>query len=170
MPPLAALPILLVTLLHAGPSSQDASVQRACTATTDSITKVVMHAATTPTNVISASLRVVVPGTLTGRIAFNPSGSTIGVAGDPSGSAGFGCATGAIGPGVPKGRGHSRLVSTLRSTFTRPGRYRLTFELNSAGRRILARLGARQRAYDRHHPHHGQPPSIAFGVSLSYSP
>ena len=36
--------------------------------------------------------------------------------------------------------------------------------------RILARLGARDRAYHRRHPHGHRPPTVAFGVSFRYAP
>ena len=66
--------------------------------------------------------------------------------------------------------GQSRVVSTLRDRVTRSGRYRLTFTLNADGRRILAGLGAAERAYRKRHPHGNKPPTIAFGVALSYAP
>jgi hypothetical protein len=82
----------------------------------------------------------------------------------------MGCAEGAIGPGVPKRPGHTVIVSTLRRTFTAAGRYALTFRLDPKGEQILARLGAADRAYRNRHPHGFRPPSIAFGVSLTYDP
>ena len=68
------------------------------------------------------------------------------------------------------GPGHSRLVSRLREAFTQPGRYTLTFKVNAAGGRILARLGAKDRAYRSRHPHGSRQPSISFGVALSWTP
>jgi hypothetical protein len=172
MTPLVAVPIVLMSLAYGPPPPQVVQLQRSCDTFAGSITKVVVHAATAQPGVIAASVSVVVPGMLTGRVAFNPSGSTIGVARDASGGegGGYGCATGAVGPGVPKGHGRSRVVSRLSRTFTQPGTYTVTFELNATGRRILARLGARQRIYRNRHPHGSRPPSIAFGVGLSYTP
>ena len=167
---LAVVPILLMSLAHGGASSQNFQLERGCDAAVQRITSVVMHAATAQPDVITAPLRVVTPGTLIGRIAFDPSGSTIHVAADRSASEGSGCAVGAIGPGVPKRHGHSHVVSTLRHSFTAAGTYTLTFDLNAVGRRILARLGAADRAYRERHPHGHMAPSTAFGVSLSYKP
>ena len=36
--------------------------------------------------------------------------------------------------------------------------------------RIRARLGARDRAYHRRHPHVHLSPAVAFGVSFGYAP
>jgi hypothetical protein len=159
-----------VSLAYAAMPRDVAQLGQACNAAAESIRNVVAHAATTQAQVITAQLKVAAPGKVTGRITFNPSGSTIQVAGDTSTSEAIGCATGTVNQGIRKRRGHSYLVSTLRQTFTAPGRYTLTFDLNAVGRRILARLGARERAYRRHHPHGSRPPSIAFGVALTYRP
>ncbi|MBV9805039.1 MAG: hypothetical protein JO130_17700 [Solirubrobacterales bacterium] len=166
----AASATLFVSLADGAVSPQDTQLRRACVTAANRIANAVIHAATTQVQVITVPFRVVAAGTLIGRIAFNPSGSRIGVAGDAPSTGGLGCATGAIGPGVPKGPGHSQVVSTLRRTFTAPGRHTLRFELGASGRRILARLGAADRAYRKQHPHGQRPPSIAFGVSLSYTP
>jgi hypothetical protein len=154
------------------PAPPSPQVNRACDAAAAAIENVVLHAATTPVQTIISQVRVVGPGTLIGRIGFNPTGSTVSVAADPSSKplVGLGCAEGAIGPGVPKGRGHTALVSTLHRTFAKPGRYTLTFKLNRKGQKILARLGAADRAYRERHPHGSKAPSIAFGVGLTYTP
>ena len=166
---LVALPILLASAAHGPRPPQYVQLRHTCDAAAASITKLVQHAGTAQPGVITAQLRVLTPGTLTGQITFNPSGSTIQVAGGPA-SGGYVCATGAIAPGTPQGPGHSQIVSTLRRTFTAAGRYTLTFALNRTGQRILARLGARDRAYRRRHPRGRRPPSIAFGVGLGYTP
>lgn len=165
---LVASAAVCVSVAFGGVPPGDTQLQQACSATANSIQKVVVHAATPQVRVITAQLRVVVPGTVSGRIAFNPTGSTIHVAADPT-QAGFGCANGAVPAGVHKTPGHSQVVSRLRKTFTAAGLYTLTFDLNAVGRRILARLGARERAYRKHHSF-APPPSIAFGVGLSYAP
>ena len=152
---------------------QQVLVSQACDATSTVVQRAVLHAAETQAQVITSHIRVTGPGRLTGKIAFNPTGSTISVAADTSAkraATGFGCAEGAVGPGVPKRHGHTVLVSTLHRTFAGAGRYTLTFTLNTAAERILTRLGAADRAYRKRHPHGSRPPSIAFGVSLSYAP
>jgi hypothetical protein len=50
----------------------------------------------------------------------------------------------------------------------RPGRYTLTFALNKKGQRILAHLGAEERAYRKRHPHGKRPPTITYGVGIHY--
>ncbi|MGA8333693.1 MAG: hypothetical protein WB761_03035 [Solirubrobacteraceae bacterium] len=106
---------------------------------------------------------------LTGVISFDRTGTTISVAADPS-TASQGCAAGSTGPGVPKGRGRSRIVSTLHRKFARAGHHTLTFQLNKTGQAMLARLGTEDRAYRKRHPHGFRAPSMAFGVALSYAP
>lgn len=49
-----------------------------------------------------------------------------------------------------------------------PGRYTLTFTLNQKGQRILARLGAEERAYRKRHPHGKHPPTLTWGVGIHY--
>ncbi|HUA45986.1 MAG TPA: hypothetical protein VMA77_12200 [Solirubrobacteraceae bacterium] len=162
--------ILLTGLVPSGAGSQHMRLRQACDSAASAVGHAVADAVTTQVTVIDVQFRVVVPGTVTGRMAFNPSGQAIRVASGKPSPPGFRCGAGAIGASVPMRRGHSEVVSTLRRRFTTAGRYTLTFDLNSAGRRILARLGARQRAYREHHPHGGRPPSIAFGVGFSYVP
>jgi hypothetical protein len=113
---------------------------------------------------------VVTRGALTGQIAFNPAGSSISLSGHtPAGTrTAFACNGGQAAPhGL--GTGHTHVVATLRRSFTRPGQYTLVFRLDARGRRILARLAAADRAYRKHHPHGHSPPSIAFGVALTYA-
>jgi hypothetical protein len=115
---------------------------------------------------IQSQLRVVVPGRLVGRIAFNPAGSPIRVAGDRSSSS-SGCAQ-AVTSSHRVGACHSRIVSTLHETFTKPGRYTLTFSLNAVGRKMVARLAAARRAYDKQRPNSHEPPALGYGVGLTY--
>jgi hypothetical protein len=155
------------------PAPPNPQVTRACSATASAVETVVLHAATASVGVITSHILIPGPGTLTGKIGFNPTGSTIHVAADTSATppvSGMGCAEGAIGPGVPKRPGHTVIVSKLHRTFTTAGRYTLTFKLNRKGEKILARLGAADRHYRKRHPHGFRPPSIAFGVSLTYEP
>jgi hypothetical protein len=155
------------------PAPPNPQVTRACDATAAAVEKVVLHATATPAQLITSHIRIAGPATLTGKIGFNPTGSTIRVAADASATppaSGLGCAEAAIGPGVPKRPGHTVIVSTLRRTFTKAGRYTLTFKLDRRGEQILARLGAADRAYRKRHPHGSRPPSIGFGVSLTYEP
>jgi hypothetical protein len=170
---LVGLAVLLISLAHGAAPSQPAQhrqLLQACDRGASALGHVVAEAATVQIATVHVPLRVIAPGTVTGRMAFNPSGQTIGVGSGEPPPPGFSCGSGAGSSGVPTGPGHSRLVSTLRRTFTRVGRFTLTFELNAAGRRILARLGAADRAYRQRHPHGGQPPSITYGVGLSYTP
>ena len=133
--------------------------------------KVVRHAATSHVRTITIHFQATTPGTLTGKIAFNATGTAIRVASDPPAvSEGGGCATASIGPGVPKGQGRTRIVSTVHRSFTSAGRHGVTFKLNRTGEKMLARLGAEDRAYRHRHPHGFMAPAIAFGVSLSYEP
>jgi len=166
---LFAAATVCVSLAYGRAPRDGTQLDQACGATANRIQQAVAHAATTQADVITAPLRLAAAGTVTGRIAFNPSGSAIQVAGDAK-PQGLGCAAGAVPAGGHRAHGHSQVVSTLRQTFTAPGRYTLTFDLNAAGRRILARLGARERAYRKHHTHGSRPPAIAFGVGLSYTP
>jgi hypothetical protein len=150
-------------------------LNRACSDTIASIRAVVNEAASKQARSIQSHLVVVTPGELTGTIAFNRSGKSITVTADRGGPSrstvshsNFACGQGRAGhPGL--GPGQSRVVSTLQETFTAPGRYTLTFELNQTGRTILAQLGAAERAYRKHNPHGHQPPTLAYGVDLSYS-
>lgn len=145
-------------------SRLEAELDRACTATLVLVRKAVTDAATVQTQTIVSQVDVSKPGRLTASIAFNPTGDRIKLAGE---AFSLGCA----GPNEshPRGPGRSHTVATLDETLARPGRYTLTFQMNSTGQRILARLGARQRAYRKRHPHGRRPPTIAFGVGLTYA-
>jgi hypothetical protein len=152
----------------AGPADP---VGRACDALVGAVRNVVSGAATTQARTVTIHFYAPASGTLSGTLAFNATGSTIRVSADrPAAVQGGGCAEGSAFPGVPKGHGRSRIVSTVRRTFSRPGRHLVTFRLNGTGQKMLARLGAKDRAYRQRHPHGGTPPAIGFGVSLSYSP
>ncbi len=133
--------------------------------------------ATTQAPTIETQVRVLAPGKLSADIVFNPSGSNINVAADPaatgpsfgcgfgeSGQRGSGVATLGEGPGLPT----KHLVSVVRETFTHAGRYTLTFKLDRRGEKILARLGAAERAYRKRHPHGHNPPEITWGVGIHY--
>lgn len=171
MKALAALVTVIAGLASAPPreSPQDRQVSRSCNAILATVQNVVGHAATTQVQGVTGHFRALTPGTLTGEVVFNPTGSSINTAGDPSRSA-FGCAASSSGAGVPAGLGRSLVVSTVREKFTRRGLYTLTIQLSAEGRRILARLGARDRAYRKRHPHGHKPPTIAFGVGFTYVP
>lgn len=146
------------TLLDRGCNSTSAAVQKALTT----------HA---QVSAIRSRLDVVTRGALTGQIAFNPAGSGISLSGHvPAGRGSAFVCSGAAATPHGLGPGHSRVVATLRRSFTKPGRYTLVFRLDRRGRRILARLAAADRAYREHHPHGHRPPEIAFGVALTYVP
>lgn len=156
-------------------SPQETQLDRACGATADSVDGLLAHASSAHVQTIVSRLVVLTPGKLTGRIAFNRAGKTITVAADPSFSAsaastthsGFGCSQGRAGRhGL--GPGRSRVVSTLTETFTKPGTYTLTFRLNQAGRTLLGQLAAAEGSYAKQHPRGHHPPSLAFGVGLTY--
>ena len=167
---LATTAVLLVSAAPGpGPvARQSAALDRACNATEAAVQHTVAAAADTTGGTISSPLQVVLPGTVTGAIAFNPSGWSISVGAPQTHGSSFGC--GQATARHSGAAGQSRVVSTLRDRFTRSGRYRLTFTLNADGRRILAGLGAAERAYRKRHPHGNKPPTITFGVALSYAP
>jgi hypothetical protein len=152
----------------ASATSPDAGLQRSCTALLGAVQRVVLHASTTHVATITGHFEAITPGRLTGVISFDRTGTTISVAADPS-TASQGCAAGSTGPGVPKSRGRSRIVSTLHRKFATAGRHTLTFQLNKTGQAMLTRVGAGDRAYRKRHPHGFRAPSMAFGVSLSYA-
>jgi hypothetical protein len=58
----------------------------------------------------------------------------------------------------------------LHETFATPGRYTLTFSLTRLGQKLIARLGAAQRAYRKRHPHGHRPPQIVVSVARGYTP
>ncbi len=115
------------------------------------------HAASAQVQTITTPFNATTPGTLTGVISFDRTGTTIRVAADSSTASEGGCAEGSAGPGVPQGRGAApRTVSTLHRRFATAGHYTLTFQLNKTGQAMLARVGAEDRAYRKRHPHGGQ--------------
>jgi hypothetical protein len=177
---LAASATVFASIAHGSLSprpAQETQLDFACGTTADSVDKALANASSAQVQTIQSKLVVVTPGKLTGRIAFNRQGKIITVAAEPASTAGtattptthsgFGCSQGRAGRhGL--GPGQSRQVSTLTETFTKAGTYTLTFRLNQVGRGLLAQLAAAERAYAKNHPHGHQPPSMAFGVALSY--
>ncbi|MBV8948545.1 MAG: hypothetical protein JO286_03190 [Solirubrobacterales bacterium] len=167
------LATIVVLLVGAAPGStpigrQSVALDRACHATMAAVRQAMTGAAARQQRAISSHLQVVVPGIVTGEIAFNASGWSISVGAPQTQGSSFGCGEATARHGG--GAGQSHVVTTLSDRFTRSGDYTLTFTLNATGRRILARLGAEERAYYRRHPHGSEPPTIAFGVGLSYAP
>jgi hypothetical protein len=155
--------------LQLSPQAKQLSV--ACDTAGGQIRSAVKDASSAQIQTIETQLKVLKPGRLTGDIAFDASGSNINVASDPSASessCAFGEGAGTLGVG--QAPGHSHIVSTLRERFAAPSSYTLTFTFNRTGRRILARLGAAERTYRKHHPRGQDPPSIAWGVGLHYLP
>jgi type II secretory pathway pseudopilin PulG len=141
---------------------------RACGAALTTLQNAVYNAATTQVQTIAIQLELPKRGLVTGAIAFNPTGDELRVAGDASdhvSAFGVGCTSGSSSLRL----GRSYKVSTLRKRL-KPGTYTLTFKLNATGRRILARLGVRQRAYAKRHPSGQDAPTIAYGVGLGYTP
>jgi hypothetical protein len=157
---------------------QEALLDQACGAAKIQIQQLLNNAAATHAPTVQTRVRVLAPGKLSGDIVFNPSGSNITVAADPAGrdpnfSCGFGesgrrgpgVATLGEGPGLPT----KHLVSVVRETFTHAGRYTLTFKLDQRGQKILARLGAAERAYRKRHPYGRNQPEITWGVGIHYA-
>jgi hypothetical protein len=157
-----------VVIPPAPPQAKQLSV--ACGAATTQIRHAVNHASSAAVRTIETQFQVLRPGTLVGTVAFDASGANLDIEVDDF-APGPGCGH-AEGAGQLRvvGPGRSHTVSTLHEKFAAPGRYTLTFTLNQAGRDMLARLGAAQRAYRRHHPHGHQPPYFAWGVGLHYLP
>jgi hypothetical protein len=147
---------------------QSGALDRACGATETAVLRALTRAVNAQVRTISSDLLVVIPGTVTGAIAFNPSGSRIAVGAPPTRGSSFGCGEATARHG--RGAGRSHVVATLRDKFTRSGRRVLTFTLNDTGRRILTRLGAQERAYLQEHRRGQPPPTIGFGIALSYAP
>jgi hypothetical protein len=166
---LVALAVVVVRSAAAGTPGGpvEAALFRACDATLASVRTVVHNAMRSPDQTIVSEVRLPRPGTVAGTVSFDPSGQEVQVASDPAPYALGAACSGGKETGGP---GRSRVVSTLREQLGKAGTYTLTFKLNFVGRRILARLGGRQRAYAKHHPHKLRPPSLAYGVGLSYSP
>jgi hypothetical protein len=146
----------------------------ACDMAATNIGSAVQDASTTQVQTIETQLRVLTPGRLVGDIAFGRPGSSVAVvhdspaASDAQFNCGHGESAGRVGAGP--GPAHPRTVSILRETFTAPGLYTVSFTLNQAGLRILARVAAAERAYHKRHPHGDQPVSMAWGMSLHYFP
>lgn len=157
--------------------SQQKLLERACHLASVRINKIVSEAATKQVLTVRSSVRLLRPGKLAADIAFNPSGSKISVAVDASAPStmGYGCGYSrsggngrsgglAEGIGVPK----QHVVAVMRENVKAPGRYTLTLTLNPKGRRILAHLGAEERAYRKHHPPGKRPPSLTWGVGIHF--
>jgi hypothetical protein len=145
-------------------SRQDKQLVRACVATRRSTIKAMNEAGSPPASTIESSLDVVTPLVLWARVYFGSNG-TVTVNGDSF----AGCSrpvtrARALGPE------RARIVAALHETFATPGRYTLTFVLTRPGQKLMARLGAAQRAYRRRHPRGHQPPQIVVSVALGYAP
>jgi hypothetical protein len=164
----AASAAVFANLAWARSGGAQADFNRACDATLGSLRAVVDDVATRQVRTIAVRLQLPRPGVVIGAIAFNPTGSELAVARDASDRR-SGFAVGCAGGSSSLRPGRSYEVSTLRKRLE-PGTFTLTFKLNATGRRILARLGARDRAYRDRHPHGQRPPTIAFGVGLGYTP
>jgi hypothetical protein len=149
------------------------ALDRACHETVANVEQAVMDAANGQVQAIDSHLQVVTPGVLTGQITFNASGKQVTVGGGPRATAAaesLGCGEASASRAHAAGTsGGSRVVSTLHRRFTKTGRYELTFTLNRTGRAMLAQLATADQAYYKRHPHGGHPPTLAFGVALSYS-
>jgi hypothetical protein len=159
---------LLANPAWAGIGGAQADFTRACGATLASLQAVVDDVATRKVRTIAMQLQMPTAGVVIGAIAFNPTGNQVAVANDASDPrSGFAVGCSAGSSSLRPGRSYE--VSTLRKRL-RPGSYTLTFKLNATGRRILARLSERDRAYRERHPHGQLPPTIAFGVGLGYTP
>jgi hypothetical protein len=154
-------------------ANQSVQLDRACHETVAAVQRAVKAAPNGLVQSIQSHLQVLTPGVLNGKIAFNASGKQISLAGGRArpAAASFGCGEAtAHGSRDAAGPGGSHVVSTLHRRFTKPGRYELTFTLNHAGETMLAGLAASDKAYFKQHPHGQHPPTLAFGVALSYSP
>lgn len=159
---------LFAGLAWAAGGAAQADFSRACQATLSRLEIVVHDAATPRVRTVAMQLHVPRAGVVIGAIAFNPTGYEVAVARDAAeGRSGF--AVGCSGGSTSLRAGRSYEVATLRKHLA-PGRYTLRFKLNATGRRILARLGARDRAYRTHHPHGRRAPTIDIGVGLGFTP
>lgn len=158
---------------------QQKLLDRACNLAAVRIRKVMDGAATSQVLTVQTRVRLLRPGRLAADIVFNPSGNTISVAADGSAASTMAYACGYSIAGDPTGSGTAgssegvglpkrHVVSELRERIKAPGRYALTFTINQKGQRILARLGARQRAYRKRHPPGHSPPSITWGVGIHF--
>lgn len=158
---------------------QQKLLDQGCNAAVTPIEKMLNKAWATQIVTVQTQVRVLRPGRLAGDIAFNPSGTFLNVAADHTtrGTQGFGCGysvagnqTGPSSGGLGEGMGipKKHVVALVRETFSKPGRYALTFTLNAKGRRILAHLGAQERAWRKHHPPGRPSPMITWGIGLHY--
>lgn len=152
---------------------QQTRLDQACLETVANVQAVVRAAPNGQVQAIHSHLQVVTPGVLTGQIAFNASGKsvTVGAPRADAAAMSFGCGEASASTSRMSGASDgSRVVSTLHRKFTKTGRYALTFTLNHAGRQMLVQLAAADTAYFKQHPNGQHPPTLAFGVALSYSP
>ena len=173
----ALLPGGAYAALHELP--QQKLLDRGCTIAAAHIHRALNRVATTPLMTVRTQVRLLRPGKLVADIVFNPSGSNITLARDASAAASVSFACGYALSGTQTSSGEAgtsegvglptmHVVAVVRETITQPGRYALTFTLNQKGQRILAHLGAEERAYRKHHPHGKHPPSITWGVGIHY--
>ncbi len=136
------------------------------------------EAATKQVATIRTHVRLLRPGKLAADIAFNPSGPNISDAADQTAASPLtlACGYSSIGSAYNSGGGSSgvgipkrHVVAVVRVTITSPGTYTLTFTLNQRGRKILARVGAADRAYRKSNPHGNRPPTITWGVGIHFA-
>lgn len=158
----------------AAPSpGQQAQLDRTCQETVANVEAAVKNASNGTVQVIHSHFQVVTPGVLTGQIAFNTTSKqvTVGAPRADAAATSFGCGEASASRAhVAGSSGGSGVVSSLHRKFTTAGRHELTFTLNHAGRQMLAQLASSDHAYYEQHPHGQHPPTLAFGVALSYSP
>lgn len=149
---------------------QQRQVDHACLETLANVQQAVQRAPDARITAIHSHLQVVIPGRLTGQIEFSAVRGQISLVRRRAASAPIatlGCDYAAAHPAATAAY---RVVSTVHRQFTQPGRYELTFTLNSAGRQILGRLAAADHAYYEQHPHGQSPPTLSFGATLTYTP
>jgi hypothetical protein len=164
-----AAAILPVGLANGGlpqPPLETKPVEHACAALQRGVQAAFNHAATTQVAVIPIRFRVVTPGRLTGEITslgFGTRSIPVGHVRSLPGSAAS-CLGSWGGPGTQR----ARVISWVGRRFSHPGLYTVHFALNHVGRRLLAQLGAKERAYRQRYPQGDAPPTMWFGIVLTY--
>jgi hypothetical protein len=145
-------------------SQQDRELLQACVATRTSVVNAMSQAASAPSRTIESSMDVVTPLVLWGRIYFGSAGKVTVNGVSFAGCTQRAARARALGPEP------ARVVSELQQTFTTAGRHVLKFTLNRLGQKLMAQLGAAQRAYRQRHPRGHDLPQIAVSVALGYTP